>query len=147
MINSTLSHAKTPEGILFHIVFTGERPVIESYLNCYGYKDHTQIDITIFKTSMIREPVTVYSKESEVGHLASLGNFARFYFHSLFPELSRAVYLDVDTLVLGDVAEVWNQLKTVKSLLLAAPRSVIFYSYIGTLCYRENRFVKLYKIN
>ncbi len=126
VINSTLSHAKNPSGILFHVVFTGEQRVVESFLSCYGYKNHPQIEITIFKASMIKEPIQVYSKESQVGRLASPGNFARFYFHTLFPKLSRAVYLDVDTLVIGDVAEVWKQLKSAKTLLLAAPRLGLF---------------------
>ncbi|XP_064405544.1 uncharacterized protein LOC135350619 [Halichondria panicea] len=122
VINSTLNHTQHSEQIVFHIVFIGERFVIESYLSCYGYSDHPQIDITIFNASLITEPIKVYSKISHVGHLASTGNFARFYFHLLFPELSRAVYLDVDTVVLGDVAEVWSTLQTTNTLLVAAPR-------------------------
>ncbi len=122
VIDSTLNHAQHSEQIVFHIVFTGERLVIESYLSCYGYNDYPQIDITIFNASLITEPIQVYSRISEVGHLASPGNFARFYFHLLFPELSRAVYLDVDTVVLGDVAEVWSKLRTADTLLVAAPR-------------------------
>ncbi len=98
--------------------------MIKAYLSCYGYSDHSQIDITIFNASLIAEPIQVNSKISEVGHLASPGNFARFYFHFLFPELSRAVYLDVDTVVLGDVAEVWSTLQTANTLLVAAPRLV-----------------------
>lgn len=119
VMNSTLSHAKQPEGILFHVVFSGKRPLIESYLSCFGYKDHPQIEITIFEASMIKEPVRVYSKDS---HLSSPGNFARFYFHTIFPKLSRAIYMDVDTIVLGDVAEIWNKLKRAKTFLLAVPR-------------------------
>ena len=122
MVNSTLSHTLYPERIVFHIVFTGERAIIDSYLRCYGYKDHPQIDIVTLDSSMIKEPIKVYSRVSDVGNLASLGNFARFYFHLLFPELSHAIYLDVDVIVLGDVVEIWNQLVAMDTLIVAAPR-------------------------
>ena len=122
VVNSTLSHTLYPERIVFHIVYVGNRAVIDSYLSCYGYKDHPQIDIVTLDSGMIKEPIKVYSRVSDVGHLASLGNFARFYFHQLFPELSHAIYLDIDVIVKGDVVEIWNQLVATEMLIVAAPR-------------------------
>lgn len=57
-----------------------------------------------------------------VGDLSSAANFARFQFPDLFPSLHRALYLDVDTLVLGDVAELWEVLNTSDKLMVAVPR-------------------------
>ncbi len=66
--------------------------------------------------------IHVYSRPEEVGNLASTANFARFYFPHLFPRLSRAVYLDADTLVVGDVGEFWQKLQETDQLLLAVLR-------------------------
>ena len=108
---------------MFHVVFIGtERTLIDSYLCCYGYIHHPQIEVILFDVSMFEESIKVYSRIEDVGNLASLGNFARFYFHSLFPDLGRAIYLDVDTVVMGDIGEVWEQLVTTDKLVLAAPR-------------------------
>ena len=57
-----------------------------------------------------------------VGNLAGAANFARFLLPSLFPGLSRALFLDVDTVVLGDIAEVWKLLASTDMMMVAVPR-------------------------
>ena len=66
--------------------------------------------------------VRVYSRPEDVGNLASQANFARFQFHTLFPRLHRAIYLDADTVVRGDIAQVWRRLVESRKLLVAVPR-------------------------
>ena len=123
VVSSTLRHTPNPQRLMFHIVFIGaERTLIDSYLCCYGYKHHSQIEVVLFDSSMFEESIKVYSHIEDVGNLASIGNFARFYFHSLFPGLKRAIYLDVDTVVMGDIGEVWEQLVATDKLMVAAPR-------------------------
>lgn len=123
VVNSAFRHTSRSHELIFHIVFIGStRTLIDSYLGCYGYRDSPQIEVVLFGAEDFKETIKVYSKMAEVGDLASVGNFARFYFHSLFPGLRRAVYLDVDTVVMGDVGELWEQLVITDKMLLAAPR-------------------------
>ena len=67
----------------------------------------------------------VYSRQEDVGNLASSANFARFLFPRLFPSLPRAIYLDADTVVQSDITLFWKQLMASDKLLLAVPRSVM----------------------
>lgn len=74
--------------------------------------------------------VRVYSQPEDVGNLASPANFARFQFHTLFPRLHRAIYLDADTVVRGDIAQVWRRLVESRKLLVAVPRYTHVVGYI-----------------
>ena len=76
--------------------------------------------------------VRVYSRPEDVGNLASPANFARFQFHTLFPRLHRAIYLDTDTVVRGDIAQVWRRLVGSRKLLVAVPRYA--HLVVGWLC-------------
>ena len=57
-----------------------------------------------------------------VGNLASAANFARFQLPELLPHLQLALYLDIDTIVRGDVREVWQSLVTSSKMIVAVPR-------------------------
>ena len=52
----------------------------------------------------------VYDSPDLVESLSSAANFTRFQLPDLLPQLHRALYLDVDTLVQGNVLEVWQHL-------------------------------------
>ena len=80
----------------------------------------------------LQKLVRVYSRPEDVGNLASPANFARFQFHTLFPQLSQAIYLDADTVVLGDIAQVWRRLAESKELLVAVPRWVLTHHGQGS---------------
>ena len=123
VVNSALSHASQPERLKFHIVLSGvKESVLRSYLGCYGYKDHPQLEVTKLNTDWLKGRIKVYTDVGRVGNLASLANFGRFLFHEHFPDLSRAIYLDADTVVLGDIDEFWRRLLATDQLLLAIPR-------------------------
>lgn len=57
-----------------------------------------------------------------VGNLASAANFARFQIPTLLPQLHHGIYLDVDTIVLGDIAELWDYLLSSNKMMVAVPR-------------------------
>ena len=123
VVNSALSHTSQPERLKFHIVLSGiEKSILLSYLGCYGYKDHPQLEVTKLNTDWLKGRIKVYTDVGRVGNLASLANFGRFLFHKHFPQLSRAIYLDADTAVLGDIGEFWERLLSTDQLLLAVPR-------------------------
>ena len=75
-----------------------------------------------YEPNQLGVEVRVSSREETVGHLASPANFARFIFHSLLPHISRAIYLDADVVVNGDVLLLWKQLAATDQLLVAVPR-------------------------
>ena len=123
VVNSALSHASQPERLKFHVVLSGvEESVLRSYLGCYGYKDHLQLEVTKLNTDWLKGRIKVYTDVRRVGNLASLANFGRFLFHEHFLGLSRAIYLDADTVILGDIGEFWRRLLATDQLLLAVPR-------------------------
>ncbi|CAE7194153.1 GAUT3 [Symbiodinium sp. CCMP2592] len=57
---------------------------------------------------MLGETDLSNSLRSDTGNLGAVHNFARFSLHTLLPGLSRVVYLDVDVVVKGDLAELYN---------------------------------------
>lgn len=123
VVNSTLSHARQPERLKFHVVVSGVKEyVLLTYLSCYGYRDHPQLEVTKLNTDWLQGRIKVYTDVGRVGNLASLANFGRFLFHKHFPTLGRAIYLDADTAVLGDIGEFWERLLASDQLLLAVPR-------------------------
>ena len=78
-----------------------------------GLGDRHQLSLVEFSPSRIRQPIRVTNKRGisvvkDAHELASAGNFARFYFHELFPDIERVIYLDLDTIVQGDIAELWK---------------------------------------
>ena len=83
-----------------------------------------QVEIVELDESWLEGQIHVYSRVEDVGNLASMANFARFYFPRLFPQLTRAIYVDVDTVVVGEIREFWERLQMTEQLLLAVPRWV-----------------------
>ncbi|OLQ14830.1 Galacturonosyltransferase 8 [Symbiodinium microadriaticum] len=57
---------------------------------------------------MLGETDLSNSLRSDTGNLGAVHNFARFSLHTLLPGLSRVVYLDVDVVVKGDLAGLYN---------------------------------------
>lgn len=57
------------------------------------------MEVVVLEEGWLGGLVRVTMGEREVGNLASEANFARFAFHSLFPLLHRAIYIDTDTVV------------------------------------------------
>ena len=134
VVSSALSHASRPERLKFHIVLSDvDESVLWGYLRCYGYDDHLQLEVTKLNTDWLRGRIKVYTDVKRVGNLASLANFGRFLFHEHFPKLSRAIYLDADTVVLGDIVEFWERLSTTEQIALAVPRYVDHHSLLSCL--------------
>ena len=69
----------------------------------------------------------VYDSPDLVDSLSSAANFARFQLPDLLPQLHRALYLDVDTLVQGNVLEIWQHLLASSKMMVAVPRCSCMY--------------------
>ena len=83
---------------------------------------YLQLTIVELSSEQVSSRVRVVDPVSLVGNLASAANSVRFQFPYLFPALHRALYLDADTLIRGDVAEVWRLLKASEKLMVVVPR-------------------------
>ena len=158
VVSSVLRHAREPGRLQFHVVVAQrEEKAVEGFLRCFGLASGHQVVVgwearlksgSVPVVSLPPPQVTlvplevgqleawlgaeprVYSRQEEVGNLASSANFARFLFPRLFSSLTRAIYLDADTVVQSDITPFWEQLMASDRLLLAAPRSVTV-SYPG----------------
>lgn len=141
VLKSLWQHALQPERLLVHIVLLDEpQESLLSYLRCHSLPTDQvstrapalvaysllsslpQLAVTELSSKQVSSQRRVVDPPGLVGDLSSAANFARFQFPDLFPSLHRALYLDVDTLVQGDVAELWNVLSTSDKLMVAVPR-------------------------
>lgn len=123
LLNSILTNTRSVQLLKIHVVLAQvTEEALLQYLHCFPAFSHLTLDMVQLDAKLLDGRVHVYSSEEEVGRLSSLGNFARFFFHKLFPDMKKALYLDADTIVKGDIAELWRQLETSEYLLLAAPR-------------------------
>eukprot|EP00123_Amoebidium_parasiticum_P017803 comp23993_c0_seq2/m.42661 comp23993_c0_seq2/g.42661 ORF comp23993_c0_seq2/g.42661 comp23993_c0_seq2/m.42661 type:complete len:1173 (-) comp23993_c0_seq2:222-3740(-) len=133
VIKSALDHMKQPERLRVHVV-TGRQdaPGLARNLGCYGFDvapldgsatDGYQVNVVPFDEDSVKGMYRVHTSTAVTGNLGSALNFARFYLASLLPAVSRAVYLDVDTVVQGDLgllcAEAYSQMDANPNMLLA----------------------------
>ncbi|XP_065886387.1 uncharacterized protein [Dysidea avara] len=123
-MNSILQHCTNPDQLHFHIVLARQpRLLLESYLQCHALLLPGQVEVKELNSDWLDGQVKVHSNVKLVGNLASQANFARFFFHRLFPSLTRAVYLDVDVIVREDVALLWQQVMKSDKLIQVVQRS------------------------
>lgn len=81
-----------------------------------------QLEIVEVSSAAVSPLRHVVDSPDIVGNLASAANFARFQLPELFPRLHHALYLDIDTVVQGDVAEVWHYLLASRKMMVAVSR-------------------------
>jgi lipopolysaccharide biosynthesis glycosyltransferase len=130
-INSILRAAQSPHLVKFHIVVSGvEKERLLSYLRCYDILLPDQVEVAEMNPDWVRGNIKVHMDSAVVGNLASLGNFARFYFHRLFPDLTRGIYLDSDIIVKGDIFQFWDTLLDSNKILIAAKRTTPTYQSV-----------------
>ena len=73
--------------------------------------------------------IKVYTSAEAVGNLASPANYARFFLPEILPDVARVIWLDCDTLVVGDLAELWRIALPHNELLAACPRTQFTYGH------------------
>lgn len=144
-LHSLWQHALQPERLLVHVVLLDEpQESLLSYLRCHNLPTGqvstspsqalcsslmlsvllslAQLTVTELSSKQVSPQRRVLDPPDLVGNLSSAANFARFQFPNLFPSLHRALYLDVDTVVRGDITELWDWLSTSDKLMMAVPR-------------------------
>ena len=110
-----------------------------SYLGCHQIPSHLvsphcsavqclcqplQIEVVELSSSAVSSLRRVVDPPDLVGNLASAANFARFLLPDLLPHLSHGLFFDTDSVVLGDVAELWSYLLSSSKMMVAVPRSL-----------------------
>ena len=97
----------------------------------------SQVEMVEVSSAAVSPLRRVVDSPAIVGNLASAANFARFQLPELFPRLHHALYLDIDTVVQGDVAEVWDHLLTSRKMMVAVPRyNVRVYIFSAALMWQ-----------
>ena len=86
-----------------------------------------QVEVVSLASSAVTPLRRVVDSPDVVGNLASAANFARFQLPELFPQLHRALYLDIDTIVKGDITELWHYLVSSTQMMVAVPRYVYIH--------------------
>eukprot|EP00123_Amoebidium_parasiticum_P017805 comp23993_c0_seq4/m.42670 comp23993_c0_seq4/g.42670 ORF comp23993_c0_seq4/g.42670 comp23993_c0_seq4/m.42670 type:complete len:885 (-) comp23993_c0_seq4:222-2876(-) len=132
LISSILENTLHPERVQVHVVSSSTKAVaVSRELRCHGLDatgpDYSgpqhQVVVVPFDEDSVKGMYRVHTSTAVTGNLGSALNFARFYLASLLPAVSRAVYLDVDTVVQGDLgllcAEAYSQMDANPNMLLA----------------------------
>eukprot|EP01134_Creolimax_fragrantissima_P007879 CFRG7879T1 len=87
------------------------------------------IDVIGFDVHIVEGMYKVYTAQNTVGNLSSALNYARFYLAKLLPnDVKRVIYLDVDIIVQGNLADLEQQSSVAfetddELVVMAAPRN------------------------
>ncbi|CAI8046779.1 UDP-glucuronate 4-epimerase 4 [Geodia barretti] len=127
LLHSLWQHTSKADQLRVYIVAVDmSSTAVLSYLKCHQISS-LSVEVMELASAAVSPLRRVVDSPDTVGNLASAANFARFMLPHLFPQLHYAVYLDTDTLVLGDVAEVWSHLISSNKMMVAVPRSSVPY--------------------
>ena len=124
LISSIVNNTRSRDRLKVHVVLAGTtEESFRQYLRCFTTLSQQRLDVVELDTTLMTKKIRV---ESSVvrrhGNLKSVANFARFKFHEIFPDMKKALYIDADVIVKGDIAELWQQLEDTDKLLLLAAR-------------------------
>ena len=59
----------------------------------------------------VSERLSAISKELPVRHYYSKTTYYRFFIAEMFPQYSKAIYIDSDTVVLGDISKLYEKIE------------------------------------
>jgi lipopolysaccharide biosynthesis glycosyltransferase len=110
-INSVLAHNSSPEDLHFHIVVPpGDRPFFRDLITQAFTGNAATFDIQEFTPPpFLKTYLDNKFKEKRPERVVSrYMQYARLFLQSIFPELTRIIYLDVDLIALQDIQELYN---------------------------------------
>ncbi|XP_070544931.1 uncharacterized protein [Ptychodera flava] len=127
LINSVQMTSRNPQSVMFHVIVCGDDNIVErlrEYLACFGIGTTTDIKVQIveFNPAADVDEDIMFAWEFMfiAKRLKSDCNYARSYMYSLFPDVKRAIYLDVDTVVKEPIENLWRIGQNYQSPLLAS---------------------------
>ena len=134
LLASISQNTHSANRLKFHLVLA--ETTVESfwqYLRCFPDFPHDLLlDVKQLDSKLLAGRIHVPAEFDTVGNLSSLANFARFFIHDLFPDVNKAIYLDTDTVVKVDIADLWEQLEASDELFMAVPRYTCTHNYFET---------------
>ena len=124
MMNAILKNTKS--AVHFHVVAHEIDPsIVRRYVQCFQLPPHN-LEVVPFESDLVNDVFgPKYKKYKKYGTKAVQkdSNYVRILLHRLFPKLSRALYLDIDIIVQGDILELWNLLSDSKKLISTVSRN------------------------
>ncbi|XP_002736850.1 uncharacterized protein LOC100374836 [Saccoglossus kowalevskii] len=122
VINSLLRNTGVPEKIRIHFVVCGESiESMKQYLQCHDLDiPPDMIEMVTFDSSILDpDIVKLWEHSYYIPRLKSSCNYARAYFYRLFPEVSKAIYLDMDLVVDAPIEDLWSEASSLTAPFLA----------------------------
>ncbi|KAJ4726812.1 Hexosyltransferase [Melia azedarach] len=111
VVNSTISFAKEPEKIVFHVVTDSlNLPAISMWflLNPPGKANIQVQSIDKFKWLSTKYNSTLKKQNSHDSRYTSALNHLRFYLPDIFPALNKVLLFDHDVVVQSDLSALWS---------------------------------------
>ena len=116
LYRSIAVNTKHASRLHFHIVYlrgNADVAVLTRMLACNdlfrGCNGVPKVDLHELDGDMINAPMSAYGEEKHATRLISPSNYARLYFHRILPEIDKIVYIDLDTIVKGDIVRLWDE--------------------------------------
>ena len=115
LLHSMYLNTAHPERLEFHVIHTKSDSDIAVFTQLMACRDvfngtstPPRVNLIEFDGSMIKEDIVIYGP-AEIQRLKSSANYARFYFDQLLPTVDKIVYIDVDTIVKGDIIKLMDE--------------------------------------
>ncbi len=126
LIRSVIHNTRHPEAVFFHLVSQpGEIDEITDLMRTEFSQPVFRYEIKAFDAQYpaLQRYIRTAAGEPRISipHRASAINCSRFYFCDLFPTLGKVIYLDIDIIVQGDVAELFAAANLEHQDLAAVP--------------------------
>ena len=143
-------HTKHPGRLHIHIIHLpspDDIAMVNNMIHCYnifeGISTPPKLSLVIFNDSLVQAPIRVVGPKEDIPRLSSPANFARFYFDKMLPGVDKIIYIDADTIVLGDIVRLWDDTDMGGHLIAAVkdafPMEKLFFrtSFINRLFWEQ----------
>lgn len=132
MIRSLIANTRRPQDVTFYLsVGVGESGECAALMRASFPEPPFRYLIREFRcTPFLDDYIRAGKGFTYAAYTSSVMNFARFYLEEIYPELDKFVYLDVDLIVQGDIAELLEE-ATLAEGDVAAVRIASFGTWEG----------------
>lgn len=131
-IRSIISNTARPRAVAFHItVGKDESDELRASLRESFPDPSFRYEVKEFRSTPFLDDYIRAGKDlTYAAYTSSVMNFSRFYLDEIYPDLGKYAYLDVDIIVQGDIAELFEE-ATLERHDLAAVRIASFGTWEG----------------
>ncbi|MEL7086462.1 MAG: glycosyltransferase [Cyanobacteria bacterium P01_A01_bin.3] len=139
MMNSIACNSRDPHQLRFNVVVpAGERAYFVDRIQ-RGFPER-RFDVRV--AEFIPPPYMCgylqnrFQPKTEQAKQGRFMQYSRLFYNQVFPDLHKTLYLDTDTLILGDVADLYREIATFSTdrLLAAVPHMIPAFMYFSNPC-------------